>query len=202
VTKWAFQAGKAAAQAVISGVWSLITTANFGAAGVVTTASGFTVAGVRALRKALSQAHVPTDNRSLIVDSNYYDNLLSDSTNVLANLNFGPSAIKDGAINRLGGFDIFESQLIPSSGSTSDGNNMFGFAAHQSAIAVAIRALQPQAPSEYLETKVMTDDASGASIGFRRHYNPGTGIHYLNAEVLFGYAVGITAGLKRIISTT
>jgi hypothetical protein len=187
--------GRAVAQAFISGAWSMITTANFGAIVASFAAASFGMAQVRKARLELTKSKAPSNDRSLFLDPDAYDALLSDSTNILANLNFGPEGVREGSIRRLAGMDVYESTLIPST-NVGSGLTLSGFAVHPSAIAVAVRTLQPQAPSEYLEARTIVDPVSGIGLGYRRHYNTANGTHFLNFEVVGGYTFGITAGLK------
>jgi hypothetical protein len=187
--------GRAVAQAFISGAWAMITTANYGAIATSSTIASFGMSQVRKARLELTKAKAPTNDRALFLDPDLYDALLSDSTNILANLNFGPEGVREGNIRRIAGMDVYESTLIPST-SVGSGITLAGFAVHPSAIAVAVRTLAPQAPSEYLEARTIVDPVSGIGLGYRRHYNTANGTHFLNFEVVGGYTFGITAGLK------
>ena len=187
--------GRAVAQAFISSVWSMITTANYGAAVASFTSASFSMAEVCKARLELTKAKAPMNDRALFLDPDFYDGLLSDSTNILANLNFGPEGVREGNIRRIAGMDVYESTLIPAT-SVGSGITLAGFAVHPSAIAVAVRTLAPQAPSEYLEARTIVDPVSGIGLGYRRHYNTANGTHFLNFEVVGGYTFGITAGLK------
>jgi len=183
-------AGKAVAQAVIEYAFALVTTVNFGAATVTTYSGAFGTTQIRALRKALSNSNAGPD-RSLILNPDLYDDLFSDSTVVIANPNFGSGGIREGNIGRVLGFDVYESTLTMAT-------SVRGFAVHPSAIAIAVRPLQAQAPSEYLATRVETDSESGISLGYRRHYSAAKGKHYLNFEAVFGASAGVTSGLKMV----
>ena len=187
--------GRAVAQAFISGAWAMITTANYGAIATSSTIASFGLNQVRKARLELTKAKAPTNDRSLFLDPDFYDGLLSDSNNILSNLNFGPEGIREGSISRIAGMDVYESTLIPAT-SVGSGITLAGFAVHPSAIAVAVRTLAPQAPSEYLEARTIVDPVSGIGLGYRRHYNTANGTHFLNFEVVGGYTFGITAGLK------
>ena len=138
----------------------------------------------------MSNANVGPE-RSLILNPDLYDDLLSDSNVVLANPNFGPNGIREGNLVRVLGFDVYESTLTMAT-------NVKGFAVHPSAIAIAVRPLQSQAPSEYLATRVEVDQSSGIALGYRRHYSAAKGKHFLNFEAVFGAATGVTAGLKMV----
>jgi hypothetical protein len=187
--------GRAVAQAFISGAWAMITTANYGAIATSSTIASFGMSQVRKARLELTKAKAPTNDRALFLDPDFYDALLSDSTNILANLNFGPEGVREGNIRRIAGMDVYESTLIPAT-SVGSSITLAGFAVHPSAIAVAVRTLAPQAPSEYLEARTIVDPVSGIGLGYRRHYNTANGTHFLNFEVVGGYTFGITAGLK------
>lgn len=187
--------GRAVAQAFISAAWGLITTANFGAAVASFTSASFGMAEVRKARLELTKAKAPQNDRALFLEPDAYDALLSDSTNILANLNFGSDGIREAQIRRIAGMNVYESTLIPAT-NVGTSITLAGFAVHPSAIAVAIRTLQPQAPSEYLEARTVVDPVSGIGLGYRRHYNTANGTHFLNFEVVGGFTYGITAGLK------
>jgi|GEM_PF-332302 len=187
--------GRAVAQAFIGAAWGLITTGNFGAAVASFTSASFSMADVRKARLELTKAKAPQNDRALFLEPEAYDALLSDSTNILANLNFGPEGVREGVVRRLAGMNVYESTLIPATG-VGASITLAGFAVHPSAIAVAIRTLQPQAPSEYLEARTIVDPVSGIGLGYRRHYNTANGTHFLNFEVVGGFTYGITAGLK------
>jgi hypothetical protein len=187
--------GRAVAQAFISSAWGLITTANFGAAVVSFTSASFGMADVRKARLELTKSKAPQNDRALFIEPDAYDALLSDSTNILANLNFGSEGVREGVVRRLAGMNVYESTLIPAT-NVGTSITLAGFAVHPSAIAVAIRTLQPQAPSEYLEARTVVDPVSGIGLGYRRHYNTANGTHFLNFEVVGGFTYGITAGLK------
>jgi hypothetical protein len=173
----------------------MITTGNFGAAVASFTSASFSMADVRKARLELTKAKAPQNDRALFLEPEAYDALLSDSTNILANLNFGPEGVREGVVRRLAGMNVYESTLIPAT-NVGTSITLAGFAVHPSAIAVAIRTLQPQAPSEYLEARTVVDPVSGIGLGYRRHYNTASGTHFLNFEVVGGFTYGITQGLK------
>ena len=187
--------GRAVAQAFISAAWGMITTGNFGTAVASFTSASFSMADVRKARLELTKAKAPQNDRALFLEPEAYDALLSDSTNILANLHFGPEGVREGVVRRLAGMNVYESTLIPAT-NVGTSITLAGFAVHPSAIAVAIRTLQPQAPSEYLEARTVVDPVSGIGLGYRRHYNTANGTHFLNFEVVGGFTYGITAGLK------
>lgn len=193
--KFGRQAGAALAEAIITDIWGLITSVNFGAAVITTAASNFAYSQVNKLRKICNQAHMPRQNRALIADADSVEALLNDSSIKASFATSLSESMVAGAIPRVAGFGLYESQIIP----TTDGQ--YAFAVHPSAMAVAVRYLQPQAPGEYLETRRLDDPTTGLTIGYRRHYSTKTGKHYLNLEAIWGRALGVTAGLKRVATT-
>ena len=188
IQKFAFQQGRALAQAVLDDIWSAFTTSY---SSTVTGLTTLTLANVRALRKAMSADKVPLDQRSLILDSDLYDGLLSQS-NLSDASQFGArDAIVDGRVPRVYGMNVYEVTSVP-----SNSISLKGFAVHPNALAVAVRSLPAQAPSEYLAATTATDAETGLTIGYRRFYSPATGRHHASFECVYGYARGITAAAK------
>jgi hypothetical protein len=196
IEKFATQQGKSVAIAISQALMtSLVCTTGFFATSTVTSgAVSFGIANVRKARKTLSAAGVPIDESVMVLNNDCFDTLLSDSTNLLANLAFGGSAILEGKVPRVLGLDVVEISSIPSTGNT------LGFVAHPSSIALAVRPLVPQDSSYYIESKVVTDEKSGLSLTYRRHYAPGSGIHFTTFEALAGWTAGVTQGAVRFAS--
>lgn len=194
IEKWGYQAGQALGNQIISSVWTLITS---GAPAYFATGYTYPVASWNAsrlvtVRQALTVAKVPMDNRTLFLDPTSYGQMLTDTSVAYSSYYGANKAIVEGQVPRVYGFDIRESNLIP----TTD--TMYGFAVHPSALAVAVRALAPQAPSEYLSAGIVSQPETGMSIGFRKHYSVSTGTLHMNFEALYGSTAGITACLSRI----
>jgi hypothetical protein len=196
ITKFATQQGRALAQAVLTSVFNLFVTTAGSAAqftASLTGASAFTITNARTLRKALSDDKVPLTDRSLILDSALYDSLLSQA-NLLDASQFGiRDVVSEARVPRLLGMNVYESIILPSNSIT-----LKGMAVHPNAVAVAIRALEPQAPSEYLAATVVTDPQTGLSLGMRRHYSPSSGRHFVSYECVYGHSRALTAGAKLI----
>lgn len=191
--KFSFQQGKAVAvaisQALLSGL--VCTTGYFQTVTVTSGAVSFALSHVRSARKALVAAGVDVSAAAMILNADSFNTLLSDSTNLLANLAFGGDAIKEGKLPRVLGMDTMEVSSVPTT------NNTLGFIAHPSAIALAVRPLTPQDDSLYISSKVVTDEQSGLSLTYRRHYSLSLGTHFCTFEALAGWTAGVTAGLAR-----
>jgi len=194
IMKFAINQGKAVAQSVLESVYSLfVTTASSAAqySATLTNLSAFTITNARSLRKALADEKVPRTNRSLFLNETLYDSLLGQSGLLDASQFGARDAIVEGRVPRIVGMNVYESIVLP-----TNSISLSALAVHPNAAAVAIRALESQAPSEYLATQVVTDPESGISLGYRRHYNPGTGKHYVSFECVFGAARAITGAAK------
>jgi hypothetical protein len=194
IQKFAYQQGRALAQAVIEDIFSSFVTTSGGAAQFSASVTGLTtltLANVRTLRKALSADKVPLDQRSLILDTDLFDGLLAQN-NLSDASQFGArDAIVDARVPRIYGMSVYEMTSLPANGICFK-----GVAVHPNALAVAVRALEPQAPSEYLAATTAADPETGLAISYRRHYNPSSGMHFASYSCVYGYSKGITAAAK------
>jgi hypothetical protein len=187
--------GAKLAQKVFADIVGTVTAANFGAAALTSTAGNFDADDVVDLQVVADTANMPKEFRSLVLASSYIGALLKD--NAIQNASaFGSAApVRDGSIGRLSGFDVFGSNLIP-----GNSENLVGFVAHPSALAIAMRYLKPQEGNTYSAAYPVTDSKTGITIGVREGYDNLTGRKYRIWEAAYGYSVGIAAGLKRIVS--
>jgi len=192
--KFAFQQGAALATLVLQDICSLWTTANFGLATAVSVVD-FGVAQIRAGRLLLSKAKVPMANRNMILDVDPFDNLLGISNFIQVNLSGSNETLREGRIGRALGLDIFESNGLPGTAS------VMGFMGHGSAVAIAMRYLQPQQGNKYDIARAVADPGTGAVFGIRAHYSEASGSRFVNLEANYGYSVGISNGgrvIKRL----
>jgi hypothetical protein len=194
VMKFARQAGKALAQSVLTTIYNLFVTTAGSAAqytATVTGLSAFSITNARSLRRALSDERTPLTDRALILNTALYDSLLSQSGLLDASQFGARDAISDARVPRLLGMNVYESLILP-----TNSISLSAIAVHPNAVALAVRALEPQAPGEYLSAQTVTDPETGLTIGMRRFYRPETGKHHLAAECLFGCSRAITAAAK------
>jgi len=192
---FAVQQAKAVARKIITDAWALIINATFSQK--VTKALGsIAAADIRAMKVILDKANVPMSDRSLIVNPDVFDKIVGDTTITIASaLHYGGNeVIREGIIPKYLGLEVFNSTLVPTA------ENLVGFAVHPSALAIAIRTLVPQAPGEYLESRVVTDPASGIGLGYRRHYSAAKGTHFCTFEAIYGSVAAVPAGLCRLVT--
>jgi hypothetical protein len=184
---FAFQQGRALAVAVLQDVFTLVTTANFKNNVTKFSAAAMDVPQLRAARLLLNQGNAPIQPRACLLDCVPMDSLLAVTNFVQAQMFKDTGVLQEGKIMRALGMDFYEL------------NNLWvtcviGFAAHASAIAIAMRYLAPQPGHTYSDARAVTDPGTGATFGIRDHYDNNTGTRYLNLECNYGYSVGITAG--------
>ena len=74
---------------------------------------------------------------------------------------------------------------------------MLVFAAHSSAVAVAMRYLQPVA--DYQQAGAVTDPTTGMTFGYLRFTDTRSNKIFITLECLYGFAAAKTDGLKRIV---
>ncbi len=192
--KWGFQAGQALATAVVSDIFSLILSTNFGAPVITTTSGNWSYAQTNKLRRLMNAAKVPMNNRTLFLDPASMEALLNDSAIKGSFYTQLAQSVASGLAINVAGFNVRESNLIP----TTD--VQYAFATIPDAIALAIRYLQPLNPGKYDATAKLTDPASGVTMGYRRHYQEATGTVHANFECLWGRAIGLSTGLQRVSS--
>ena len=193
---FAVQQAKAVARKIITDAWALVVNATY-AQKVTKSLASLTTADIRAMKVLLDKAEVPASDRSLILNADAYDKVVGDTTITIANAMYygGPEVIREGRIPRLLGMNAHMSNIVP-----GNSENLIGFAVHPSAMALAIRTLQPQAPSEYLESRVITDPETGIGLGYRRHYSTAKGTHYCTFEAIYGAVAAVPAGLCRLVT--
>lgn len=190
--RFSFQQGAGLATLVMQDILTLCTTANFGLATAVSS-TVMDVAHIRAARKLMNQANVPIVGRGLLLDCVPYDTLLGVTNFVQAHMYGDRGPIANAVIPRAMGFDLYElNSVFPSTGS------VMGLACHASAVAVAMRYLQPQKGNTYSDARPITDPETGLTIGLRDHYDNNTGERYLNLEAVYGFVAGITNGARLI----
>jgi hypothetical protein len=191
IDNFARQQGKALGRLVLETIFGAFTTVNYGAALTSLSIANLGRLAVSGGRKDMVNRGVPMDQSSLIVNPDFYQNLLDDG-NISESFKYGGSeAIREARIPRLYGMDTYEAPILPLNGTVS----LAGMIVHPDALGVAIRVLQPQDGGQsYLATETAIDDESGIAMGYRRHFNPGRGRHYASFECLFGFSVGLSLG--------
>lgn len=187
---YAQQAASALFNRVFSRITSLVTSVNFGAIVTTLAAASWTVTQIRKLKLVLDQRDANQDERSIFIPVEIEEVLLADSA-IAATYAYGNSdAIQGGKVKKLYGMDVYALNQIP-----LNGISLVAWAQHRDAIAVAMRLKRPQDTSMLAAYEEATDPVTGFTFSYRRHYNPGSGKHHINLEVLFGMTSAITLNL-------
>ena len=188
-------AAQSLAQDVLLDILTLITLANYGAPAIAAlAATTFDYKKVLAVRDACGTAKIPATPRALVLDSAYYTNLLADDVVAKSfNLNLSAPGVVEAQVKRLAGFNLHETTVIPA----DHPEKLVGFAAHPSAIAVAMRYLQPIA--EYQESGAVTDPQTGLTFGYLRFTDERANKVFVTVECLYGFTVAMDAALKRLV---
>lgn len=197
LNRFGYQKGSDLADAVFQDILSEVTVANYDlAAGFSGAASTFDGDDVADLRQDMIDANCPVDQCALVLSNAYYTALLKDS-DINGAINYGSAdIIRDGRIPSLFGVGyLFETASIP-----GNSENLIGFISHPSAMAVAMRYLEPTNTQEYIDARRVYDEDSGMVLGYREFYSPDTGTQTAVLEAVYGFKVAVAKALRRMIS--
>ena len=180
---------------VMSDIFTSITAANFGTPAIpAIAAEDFGYKTIIKIREACAAAKMPQESRALVLDNSYFSALLADD--IVAKSFITPLAqqgVVEAKVNRIAGFNVFETGCVP-----DNGENLVGFAAHPSSLAIAMRYLTPIA--NYDEAGAVTDPVTGLTFGYLRYTDTKSNKVYITLEALYGFKVVRPAGLQRIVS--
>jgi hypothetical protein len=190
--------GQKLAEDVVADVLSVVTLANFGAAAFTGAGSLFDSDEAANLQGVCDVANWPKVGRSLILSSAFMTALRKDDA-----IKSSPSqaitdaALKEGACERLNGFDLRPTNLIP-----ANGENLAGLASYMSAILVGFSPIEPapEIRNQMSDYRSVTDPTSGLTLEYRAWGTPGTDTVYKVIEANYGYAAGEAAAIKRIVT--
>lgn len=181
---------------VLTDIFSSVKKATFTTAADVASAEAFSYKTVLKIREACNKAKMPKAGRALVVNTSLNTALLADDIVARSFItNLAQPGVVEARINRLAGFDVYETDCVP-----DNGENLAGFAAHSSAVAVAMRYLQPIA--NYDEAGAVTDPVTGLTFGYLRYTDTASNKVLITLECLYGYEVVRSAALQRISITT
>ena len=177
---------------VLTDIFSAIKKNQFATATDVASAEDFSYKTVLKIREACNKAKMPKAGRSLVLNTSLNTALLADdivSRSFITNL--AQPGVVEARINRLAGLNVYETDCVP-----DNGENLAGFVTHPSAMAVAMRYLQPIA--NYDEAGAVTDPVTGLTFGYLRYTDTTSNKVYITLECLYGYQVIRPAALQRI----
>lgn len=153
-------------------------------------------------RKLLLDSKVPaSEGRFALLSTKDGEGLLSDLSTTEATANAGDrSALREGSIGRLYGFDVYESQLTPVvPGEDTDPDVTHGIAGHRDGIVLVTRPLRaPEGAG--VRVASVTDPDVGISIRVMMSYNHSTMQEVVSYDVLYGIATVRPAFIVDLVS--
>lgn len=182
---------------VVSDVLSLVTSTNFGAASFTGAASTFDSDDVADLKGVADAANWPMEQRSLCLSPTYETALIKDDSIKDASAYGSADPVLNGLLPRVHGFDVAVSPHIP-----ANSENLVGFIAHPSAIAVGFAPITPAESVMRMLTayRAVVDPDTGIVIEYRAWGDPDADSHKEVIECNYGYKLAYAAGLKRLVS--
>ena len=195
--RFGYQKGSDLADAVFQNILSEVTGANYTlAAGFTGLPTAFDGDDVADLRGNMVAQNCPPEQCALVIGNDYFTALLKDG-DISGYFDYGSAdIIRDGRIPSLFGVGyIFSTASIP-----TNSENLIGFIAHPSAMAVAMRYLEPTNTQEYIAANRIYDEDTGMVLGYREYYDAQKGIQTAVLEAVYGFKVAIDYSLRRMIS--
>jgi len=186
--------GRQLALDVSNDVLSIVTNSNYGAAAFTGASTAFDHSEVVTLQGVADAANWMEEGRILVVKPAYYNALFNDS--VTADLVSG-DILRTGQLPNIQGFEILKHFAVP-----ANSENLVGFIAVANGIAFASRYMAPAGggkPGSIYRN--MTDEKTGLTLGYREFYDDDNGTRVAIWENWYGYSVGVTAGLERLVSS-
>ena len=194
--RFGYQKGGDLAKAVFQDILGEVTNANYSSK-ITVTANDFDADEVADLREDGLDANLYPDQCALVLDNAYFTSLLKD-TELSHAMNYGSAeVVQGGRIPSLFGIkSLYESNAVP-----ANSEDLKGFYAHPSALAVAMRYLEPVSSGEYISARRLFDEASGMVMGYREFYDTSTGTQTAVLECVYGKKVAVSENLIRIVAS-
>lgn len=190
--------GNKLAEDILADIWSLITNANYGAAVFTGAATDFDVDDVIDIEVAVENAKWPASRRGMVLKPAYTGGLKKDM-----NANGGMATYNRDANGSLRAFPSIASfNFAASTAVPGNGENLVGFVVYPSAILVAFSPIEPapEVMAELTDYRIQSDDDIGITLEYREWGDPDTDTVKRTIECNYGYGLGETAALKRIVS--
>jgi len=187
---------RAIGNAVLNSLFALITNSNYGAAALTTAASAFDADDVADLRNtAVTAGYDMNANPVLVLNPDYYAALLKDNAIQDASASGSNAALTLGGLPLLSGFGVIEAPTLP-----SNSENLVGYIAEPSAMAIAMRGVDTQSRGDFLGYEIVQNNPTGAVLTASASFNRATRTVDYVFEALYGVKKAQGAALKRIVS--
>lgn len=177
---------------VLTDILSVVKASNFAAAKEDLSVADFDYKTILQIREACNKAKMPKDQRSLILNTSLNTSLLADDIVAKSFItSLAQPGVVEARVNRIAGFNVMETDCLP-----DNKERLAGFVSHPSAIAVAMRYLQPIA--NYDEAGAVTDPTTGLTFGYLRFTDTSANKVFITLEALYGVQVVRKDALQRI----
>lgn len=176
-------AGKAAGRKVAKKIEGLVAGLMTYSNAKATVQSAISKADFAMLRKVCADNDMDPLDTVVVLNSTAHSTLLGALD---SDVYGGSEGIRSGVIRDLYGFKgVLEMPNLPVASSATDGDTKaWGCLVPADAIAIGCRRLQPQSTKAYDEVGWLQDEASGLTLGLRRHTAPRTGDSFVTVECL------------------
>ena len=184
----------------VTALYALITTGNFSlvAQKTVQAVSGFGRPTVKLAAKAMNIRGVESEGRTLLLNSDYYNQLGEDPAILSLAAFQRPEIIEQNVLGQVAGFETFEAVNLPTT------SNLTGFGLSPSALILAARIpldyATAQVGSNYGNVATITEPNSGLSMMLTQYVNHDTGTSNYRVSSMFGVAVGDSRRGQLIVS--
>ena len=187
--------GAKLAEDVLLDILSVITKANFGEAILTRNATDFDTDDIIDLETKIDEFEWPDSPRGMLLKSSYMANVKKDIKTSGGLANFGFSAL--GELPNLLGFSFSKFNRLP-----HNNEKLQGFVVYPSAIMVALAPIAPTANvMKQLSTyTTYTDPQTGLTLEYRAWGDADTDASKEIIECNYGFGVGESKALKRIVS--
>jgi len=180
---------------VFEDILSQVTNSNYSSAAFTGAASTFDHDDVVDIQSTCDAANWPMFGRNLMLGPTYYNALFKDAV-VGADV-YGSALVARGELPQLAGFTLYKCTAIP-----ANSENLVGFAARPSAMAIVNRYLAPAGGgSSGSIYRSFSHAETGLTIGYREFYDDDAGVRKAILECWYGYNTGNTSALKRLVSS-
>lgn len=193
------QMGMILGLAVFKDVNSLVTKAGVGDDGTTVALDTFDASEVNKLRRICTDDAWPMLPRGLVLDSSLTEPLFNDDALKTASALGSDEVIRDGAIGKLYGFDVYEASQLP-----DNSENLVGYAIHPSAIALASKACAPSDPKVAAlveDLQYIPDPQTGLTFVYRRWYDSNLKKTKTVLEVYYGRSLVNKKAVKRLVTS-
>ena len=178
---------------VLDDVFAQVTAANYSSSSAIDSSS-WNADSVVDVAKTLSEAGVPRQDRTLLVNPTYFAQLAKDDAIQNSAAYGGNDVVRDNSIGTVHGLGVVEYADLP-----HNDENLFGMGLHKSAILIGSR-LPDTANDGSVNVENVIDPDTGFGFQLREWTENKEAKVYITACAMYGTAIGNAAALHRVTS--